>query len=120
VVIHTKYNRARLNDSTADGYTKGIAHEGSPHVTANCIAPGPTSTEHPDDRDDSKFEVQEGAAPNALGYTDPATSWLGRGWLSGRSGVPEDIAHAVAFFATPAASLITGQTLHVSGGLVLP
>jgi 3-oxoacyl-[acyl-carrier protein] reductase len=36
-----------------------------------------------------------------------------------RIGLPEDVAAAVAFLASPAASYITGQTLHVSGGLVI-
>ena len=37
----------------------------------------------------------------------------------GRIGVPEDVAAAVAFLASPAASYVTGQALHVSGGLVM-
>ena len=43
--------------------TKGIAHEGAPHVTANCILPGPTSTDHPNDREEP-VEVVEGTEPN--------------------------------------------------------
>jgi len=34
----------------------------------------------------------------------------------GRLGAPEDIAHAVVFLASPQASFITGQVLHVNGG----
>jgi 3-oxoacyl-[acyl-carrier protein] reductase len=36
-----------------------------------------------------------------------------------RLGTPEDIAHAVAFLASPGAGYITGTTLHVNGGLFL-
>jgi 3-oxoacyl-[acyl-carrier protein] reductase len=36
-----------------------------------------------------------------------------------RLGSPEDVAQAVAFLASPAASYITGNTLHVNGGLYL-
>jgi NAD(P)-dependent dehydrogenase (short-subunit alcohol dehydrogenase family) len=37
----------------------------------------------------------------------------------GRVGVPDDVAAAIAFFASPAAGYVTGQALHVSGGLVI-
>ncbi|MEY3497219.1 MAG: hypothetical protein RLZZ325_226, partial [Pseudomonadota bacterium] len=36
-----------------------------------------------------------------------------------RLGTPEDVAQAVAFLASPAAAYITGNTLHVNGGLYL-
>lgn len=57
--------------------TKAIAHEGAPHITANAILPGPTAREHPSERD-GEVKIVEGTEPNALGYTNPATSWLGR------------------------------------------
>jgi 3-oxoacyl-[acyl-carrier protein] reductase len=37
----------------------------------------------------------------------------------GRLGAPEDIAHAVAFLASPQAGYITGATLHVNGGMYM-
>jgi 3-oxoacyl-[acyl-carrier protein] reductase len=37
----------------------------------------------------------------------------------GRLGDPEDVASAVAFFASPAAAYITGATLHVNGGMYM-
>lgn len=47
-------------------------------------------------------------------------NWLGIPMLINRKGTPEDIAHAAAYFASPAAEYVTGQTLHVSGGLFMP
>ena len=38
----------------------------------------------------------------------------------GRLGAPDDIAHAVAFLASPHAAYITGETLHVNGGMYMP
>ena len=38
----------------------------------------------------------------------------------GRLGEPADIAHAVGFLAGPAASYVTGETLHVNGGMYMP
>jgi 3-oxoacyl-[acyl-carrier protein] reductase len=37
----------------------------------------------------------------------------------GRLGAPEDVAHAVAFLASPQAGYITGETLHVNGGMYM-
>ena len=37
----------------------------------------------------------------------------------GRLGAPEDIAHAVAYLASPGAAYVTGSTLHVNGGMYM-
>ena len=89
--------------------TKGIAHEGAPFVTANTILPGPTNRLLAEDRTEP-IEIEE----------DEPRAWLGIPILIRRTGKPEDIAHAVAFFASDAAEYVTGQSLHVSGGGFLP
>ncbi len=89
--------------------TKGIAHEGAPYVTANSICPGPTSRELAEDRQ-TPIQI----------LSDQPRNWLGIPILISRSGAAEDIAHAVSFFASEAAQYITGQTLHVSGGMFMP
>lgn len=89
--------------------TKCIAHEGGPYITANVICPGPTDR-HPEHDRREPIKVDE----------TRQRIWLGIKYLTGRSGVPEDIAHAVSFFAAEEAGDVTGQTLHVSGGLILP
>ncbi len=89
--------------------TKGIAHEGRPFVTANAICPGPTD----------RRLAEERTEPIII-HKDQDFNWLGIPFLVNRKGTPEDIAHAVGFFASDAAEFITGQTLHVSGGLFMP
>ena len=89
--------------------TKGIAHEGAPYVTANSICPGPTSRELAEDRT-TPIQIQP----------DQPRNWLGIPILISRTGAAEDIAHAVSFFASEAAQYVTGQTLHVSGGMFMP
>ena len=49
----------------------------------------------------------------------PAQQQLAQQVALGRLGSPEDIAHAVAFLASPQASYITGETLHVNGGMYM-
>ena len=90
--------------------TKGIAHEGAPYVTANAICPGPTPERRLEEERDQPARIQE----------NRQLDWLGIPMLINRHGTPEDIAHAVAFFASDGAEYITGQTLHVSGGLFMP
>ena len=89
--------------------TKGIAHEDAPYVTANSICPGPTSRELAEDRT-TPIQIQP----------DQPRNWLGIPILISRTGAAEDIAHAVSFFASEAAQYVTGQTLHVSGGMFIP
>ncbi len=80
--------------------TKVSAVELAPHhIRVNCVAPGAVEVER------TQREVE-----------DYAGTWGGLTPL-GRVGTPEDIAKAVLFLASPAASFITGQTIWVDGGL---
>lgn len=80
------------------GLTKAMALElAAKQITVNAIAPGVIAT-------DMLLERAEGL--EGLRVQQP----------TGKLGAPEDIAHAVAFFADPRASFITGQILLVDGG----
>lgn len=84
------------------GMTKSIAQEiAGRNVTVNCIAPGFIKTAM---TDALNAEQQKRITDNI-----PA----------GRFGVPEDVAGSVLFLASDAASYITGQTIHVNGGLLM-
>jgi 3-oxoacyl-[acyl-carrier protein] reductase len=84
------------------GFTKSLAREvGSRNITVNCVAPGFIDT-------DMTRELN-GDQRSALIANIPL----------GRLGASEDIAGAVAFLASPAASYITGETLHVNGGMLM-
>jgi 3-oxoacyl-[acyl-carrier protein] reductase len=82
------------------GFSKSLAREvGSRAITVNVVAPGFIDT------DMTRGLGEEQRA--ALGAQIPL----------GRLGDPADIAAAVAFLASPEASYITGETLHVNGGM---
>jgi 3-oxoacyl-[acyl-carrier protein] reductase len=82
------------------GFTKALAREvGSRGITVNAVAPGFIDT-------DMTRALPE-AQREALVKQIPA----------GRLGSPDDVAAAVVFLASPQASYITGETLHVNGGM---
>jgi len=84
------------------GMTRALARElGSRHITVNCVAPGFIET----DMTSALPETQQQAllAQIPLGHL----------------GKPADIAHAVAYLASPQAAYITGQELHVNGGMFM-
>jgi 3-oxoacyl-[acyl-carrier protein] reductase len=84
------------------GMTRSLAREvGSRGITVNCVAPGFIETD----------------MTRALGETQSA-ALLSQIPL-GRLGQPAEIAHAVAFLASPEASYITGTELHVNGGMFM-
>ena len=90
--------------------TKGIAHEGAPYITANAIVPGGTSRQTADERGEQW--------PPPPAHDDKF--WLGWRVPLNRIGTPEDIAAAVLYFVSDAACFVTGQSLHVSGGSLMP
>jgi 3-oxoacyl-[acyl-carrier protein] reductase len=84
------------------GMTRALARElGSRNITVNCVAPGFINT-------DMTAELPE-AQQQALLAQIPL----------GHLGRPEDVAHAVAYLASPAAGYVTGQELHVNGGMYM-
>ncbi len=84
------------------GMAKSLARElGSRNITVNCVAPGFIDT----DMTRALSEEQR----QALLAQIPL----------GRLGLPEDVAAAVAYLASPAAAYITGTVLHVNGGMYL-
>lgn len=84
------------------GMSKALAAEvASRNVTVNCVAPGFIATNMTDAlNDDQKNKINEKI---------PA----------GRMGTPDDIAAAVLFLASDEAAYVTGQTLHVNGGMAM-
>ncbi len=90
------------------GFGKTLAREVVRHgVTVNSVCPGPTET--------PLLDGMIGAGEGSAKMIDA----LRRAVPMRRLGQPEDIAAAVAFFASDAAGYITGQTLSVSGGLTM-
>jgi 3-oxoacyl-[acyl-carrier protein] reductase len=84
------------------GFTKSLASEvGSRGITVNCVAPGFIET-------DMTAELPE----------DLVTKMISR-IPAGRFGRVQEIASTVLFLASPNASYITGETIHVNGGLLM-
>jgi len=105
-VIGVTGNAGQANYAAAKagiiGFSKSIAKEvGSRGITVNVIAPGFIETDMTQALPEAQKELMMGQI--ALG----------------RFGSPQDIADAVAFLASPAAAYITGQTLHVNGGMYM-
>jgi 3-oxoacyl-[acyl-carrier protein] reductase len=106
-VIGVTGNAGQANYAAAKAgiiaFSKSLAKEiGSRGITVNVVAPGFIAT-------DMTADLPEAAKQAMLGQI-----------ALGRLGEPADIAHAVAFLAGPAASYITGETLHVNGGMYMP
>jgi 3-oxoacyl-[acyl-carrier protein] reductase len=84
------------------GMSKSLAAEvASRGITVNCIAPGFIETPMTDVLNDKQRETILGNVP------------------AGRLGTPEEIAAAVVYLASTEASYVTGQTLHVNGGMAM-
>ena len=105
-VVGSAGNPGQVNYAAAKagvaGMTRALAREiGSRGITVNCVAPGFIDT----DMTKTLPEEQQTALKTQIPL--------------GRLGSPEDIAHAVAFLASPQAGYITGATLHVNGGMYM-
>jgi 3-oxoacyl-[acyl-carrier protein] reductase len=105
-VIGVMGNAGQTNYAAAKagmiGFSKSLAREvGSRNITVNVVAPGFIVT----DMTDALGEVQKTALLTQVPL--------------GRLGSPGDIAAAVAFLAGPEAAYITGETLHVNGGMYM-
>lgn len=84
------------------GMTRALAKElGSRNITVNCVAPGFIET----DMTAGLAEEQQKALLTQIPM--------------GHLGKPADIAHAVAYLVSPQASYVTGQELHVNGGMYM-
>jgi len=97
-------NRAHVSASKAglEGFIRGLAMELAPdNITVNAVAPGAIDTVR---------GASAGASPSGA---------LVAGIPLGRKGRTEEIAAAVRFLVGPSAAYITGQTMHVNGGLFL-
>jgi len=84
------------------GMMKSVAAEyAKRNVTANCIAPGFIATPMTDKLNDKQREAIMGRVP------------------AGRLGAPADVAAAAVYLASDEAAYVTGQTLHVNGGMAM-
>ena len=84
------------------GFSKSLAREvGSRNITVNCVAPGFIET-------DMTAALPEEQQKSLLGQIP-----------LGHLGKPADVAHAVAYLASPQAAYVTGQELHVNGGMYM-
>lgn len=105
-VVGASGNAGQTNYAAAKaglvGFTKSLAREvGSRGITVNAVAPGFIDTDMTRDLPDAQRDALLGQIP------------------LGRLGKPDEIASAVAFLASPGASYITGETLHVNGGMYM-
>ena len=105
-VVGASGNAGQANYAAAKagvaGMTRALARElGSRNITVNCIAPGFIET----DMTAGLPEAQQKALLTQIPL--------------GHLGKPQDIAHAVGFVASPQAGYITGQEIHVNGGMYM-
>ncbi|MEZ9625910.1 3-oxoacyl-ACP reductase FabG [Aliivibrio fischeri] len=105
-VVGTMGNAGQTNYAAAKagviGFTKSMAREvASRGVTVNTVAPGFIETDMTKALNDDQRAATLSAVP------------------AGRLGDPKEIASAVVFLASPEAAYITGETLHVNGGMYM-
>jgi len=86
----------------AEGYSRALARElGSRNITVNCVAPGFIDTDMTRQLPDAQRDALQAQIP------------------LGRLGQAEEVAAAVAFLVSEQAGYITGETLHVNGGMYM-
>jgi 3-oxoacyl-[acyl-carrier protein] reductase len=105
-VVGVSGNAGQCNYAAAKagmiGFSKSLAREVGPRgVTVNVVAPGFIDTDMTRDLPEAQRQA------------------LLQGIPLGRLGAAEEIAGAVAFLASPSAAYITGQTIHVNGGMLM-
>jgi len=105
-VVGTTGNAGQANYAASKaalvGMSKALAAEvASRNVTVNCVAPGFIATPMTDVLNDKQREAILGTIP------------------AGRLGAPDDIGAAVVYLASDEAGYMTGQTLHVNGGMAM-
>lgn len=105
-VVGTMGNPGQANYAASKagvtGMTKSIAQEvASRNVTANCVAPGFIATAMTDALDEGQQERVNGMIP------------------MGRMGSGDEIAASVLYLASEEAAYVTGQTIHVNGGMIM-
>ena len=105
-VVGSSGNLGQANYSASkagiEGMSKSMALEvASRNITVNCVAPGFIETNMTAELSDDRKED------------------ILRSISVGRLGKPDDIAGAVCFLASDKASYITGQTIHINGGMLM-
>ncbi|MBI4291118.1 MAG: 3-oxoacyl-ACP reductase FabG [Betaproteobacteria bacterium] len=105
-VVGSSGNVGQINYAAAKagiaGLSRSLAREiGSRSITVNCVAPGLIDTDMTRGLPDAQRQALLAQIP------------------LGRLGMPDDVAAAVTFLASPAAGYITGTTIHVNGGMYM-
>ncbi len=105
-IVGATGNAGQANYAASKGgmvaMSKCLAQEvASRNVTVNCVAPGFIAT------------------PMTDALSDEQRAKLVSGVPSGRLGLPQDVANCVAFLVSEEAAYVTGQTLHVNGGMAM-
>lgn len=86
----------------AEGFSRALARElGSRNITVNCVAPGFIDTDMTRDLTDEQRELMQQQIP------------------LGRLGQPEEVAAVVSFLAGEQGAYITGETIHINGGMYM-
>ena len=99
-------NAGQINSAASkaglEGLTRSLAREVAPRgITVNTVAPGFIATDMTNSLDDKQRDAMLSAIP------------------SGRLGEPSEVADLVAFLASEPAGYITGETIHVNGGMYM-